>query len=787
MLKFITSDFRRNLIKVLCLATGLAIGMLLVAKVYFEHTIDAFIDGSERLYVLTESVDMNGEYREHNQTAGAIAPGIKRYAPMVESATRKVTLLGQPKVVTPDGRSFEVPTAELADSSFFTVFPRPILAGNASEALQVEWSCMIPRSLAEKIGGEVTGMLLTSPDLGDNRSVRVGGVYEDFNTNSTLENAIYISMTTLPNFFWDGRENWIGNDMYRSYAKLVPGASPDDIKPYVRRMLEENISEEDLTRSNYNIHLTPLLGLYTSLPGVRTMNWIISILALIILASAALNYLLVVLAQMQWRGKEMAVRKCYGTSQARIFGIVVGESLVFLLLSLGVAAIIVASLSAECEQLLGAAAGDMLSNSHFWLLASGICLAVLAVTGVVPAWLYCRTPVSQAFRRSAGHRRGWKLALLAVQFFASAFLFCLLVVVGRQYSLISSADVGYDYENLATASLHRIGQEERGKLVEELSRLGCVAGVATAEQDFVQGAAGNNVWTDDYLKQVNIADCYGANPALFEVMGMEFVQGKPFDVLVDTVSDKIVVDERFIDVMQRISDFEGTDLVGQRVKITEHSKTGVEEFEIVGVVRELKRNGFDQDYADLRSAVIFPSARFEGMLYVRFNDMTDAALAEARNVIDKMFPDKEITLVTVSSKIEASNRDVRRFGSSVMIAGIVIIIITLIGLMGYAADEVQSRAKEIAVRKVNGMSVAAILRMLCADVARVAVPAILLGGAGAYIVGKEWMSQFTEQASMNPLPMLLVAVAILAVFMGVVIAASLRVSRSNPIVYLRNE
>ena len=37
-----------------------------------------------------------------------------------------------------------------------------------------------------------------------------------------------------------------------------------------------------------------------------------------------------------------------------------------------------------------------------------------------------------------------------------------------------------------------------------------------------------------------------------------------------------------------------------------------------------------------------------------------------------------------------------------MIVGITIILLALIGLIGYVGDEVNRRAKEIAIRKVNG-------------------------------------------------------------------------------------
>lgn len=81
MKRSFTYDFRRNLIKVFCLSTGLAIGLLLVAKVYFEQTYDSSLPDIDRICYVTESVEMSGEYREYNSTPGAVAPGLKRSVP----------------------------------------------------------------------------------------------------------------------------------------------------------------------------------------------------------------------------------------------------------------------------------------------------------------------------------------------------------------------------------------------------------------------------------------------------------------------------------------------------------------------------------------------------------------------------------------------------------------------------------------------------------------------------------------------------------------------------------
>lgn len=74
MIRIFTSDLKRNITKTICLTLGLAIGFLLVAKVYFEQTYDAFLPDSERIYMVTESAVHNGEYMEYDGTPDAIAP-----------------------------------------------------------------------------------------------------------------------------------------------------------------------------------------------------------------------------------------------------------------------------------------------------------------------------------------------------------------------------------------------------------------------------------------------------------------------------------------------------------------------------------------------------------------------------------------------------------------------------------------------------------------------------------------------------------------------------------------
>lgn len=792
MLKFFTSDLRRNLTKIFCLTIGLAIGLLLVAKAFVEQSFDHAIPEYENVYIVTESVVVSGEFREYNQTAGAIAPGLKRYVPQVDAAMRITEMWdGSLSVRTTDGREFEAQGITMADSCMFDVLQWKVTSGDPHVALAVKDHCMIPRSLAEKIGGDVMGKTLASPDFNEDYRIMIDGVYEDFPINSTFRNVIYLSLSSIGNFSADGRDNWVGNDRYKSFVRLAKGVSKEEVAPHIQRMLKENVDNADLETFKYNISLAPLTEVYASQDSVKTMIWILSLLAFIILLSASLNYLLIVIGQLGKRGKEMGVRKCYGTSNRRIFLRILGESVFFLIVSIVLAVLVVLSLSDQCEMLLGYPASVLLSSPGVWIVEACVCVALLLITGVIPAWIYCRTPVSHVFHQNMRRRRFWKLALLSVQFFATGLMFCLLLLVYRQYHMMSHGDMGYDYENVALLETGSLPQNERKTLKEELSRLACVEAVSSADQNFTGiMISGNNVWMEgdpNQDNQVNVTDMYYANPDIFDVMGMEFVQGDTFRENADSTVHQVVVEEGFIDVMKKYFGHKGDNIVGERFNITEHQGLdGTNEFTVCGVIKKLRRGSFYSDRADTRAGVLFPSSAVCSNLYVRFINLTPETLKEAQNVIDRNYAG-DLYILPFKAQVQAMIAPVKRFGFSVMAAGIAILLITIIGLIGYTADEVQRRAKEIAIRKVNGTTVGKILRIFCVDILKVAAPSLLIGGIAAILIGRDWLSQFTDQVSLSPWSMALCLLVILAVILLVVCLNALKVARSNPVDYLRTE
>ena len=92
-----------KLIKILSLGIGLAIGIVLIAKVCFELSYDSFYKDVDRIYIIQTGLERQGESESFGKVSGAVAPGFKTEVPGVESATRTTFYFGSNRYMDENG------------------------------------------------------------------------------------------------------------------------------------------------------------------------------------------------------------------------------------------------------------------------------------------------------------------------------------------------------------------------------------------------------------------------------------------------------------------------------------------------------------------------------------------------------------------------------------------------------------------------------------------------------------------------------------------------------------
>ena len=93
------------LIKVLSLGIGLAVGIVLIAKVFFELSYDSFYNDIERVYSINTWISMQGSEKDYGQVSGAVAVGFMEEVPGVEAGTRTTSVFNGDTYLDEDATS----------------------------------------------------------------------------------------------------------------------------------------------------------------------------------------------------------------------------------------------------------------------------------------------------------------------------------------------------------------------------------------------------------------------------------------------------------------------------------------------------------------------------------------------------------------------------------------------------------------------------------------------------------------------------------------------------------
>ena len=771
------------LIKVLSLGVGLAVGIVLIAKVFFELSYDSFYKDIDRVYTINTWYSHQGEEKDYGQVSGAVAVGFMDEVPGVEAGTRTTYVFNGDTYLDEDGNKLSG-TLVCADTCFFQVFDRPILAGDPVKVLGKWGSVLVNRSFAEKMGGvqECIGKQICNADM-DGLKLTIEGVFEDFPKNGSLDYDILLSMDTYGK---NSTDNWLGNDRYKGYVKLMPGVDPNTLTDAIRKMQEAHQPLERIEAQGTSLRyfLKPFSTLHTSDPDVKSQVILLSIVAALLILISLLNYILIVISSMVKRSKEVGVRKCYGAEGKHIYGMLTKEALLHIVLSLVLAAIIIFAGRSIVENLLGVPFQTLLVPQSIMAIAAVI-LLVLVISIVVPAELYQRVPVYAALKNYTENSRNWKLGLLGVQVLINVFLVVMMLIIGRQYQKVSNADTGYDYKNLYYFDMFDGDRQALTRAAQTLRSLPEVSAVAAAYNLPFEGSNGDNVYLpNDDRELFNIADQYECSPDFYDLMGIQFLEGRaPRD------SSEIVVDEKFVTKMAEFTDW-SDGAVGKQIFVTGHDRSRDSErsyFTISGVYKSYL-------IGNLTGVDPRPSALFYGEIGSMsswmphtFFKVRPEALPKVRQALEQALEGREINILSYEEQMRAAYADSKKMRNTMGIGAVFSLLIALLGLIGFIRDESLRRSKEMAVRKINGATTKDILSVFAKDIMKLSAVMAVIACVAAYFVAHKWLEQFAEKVSLNPLYFIGGALLVLFIVLGVVVLNCLKIARANPVESLKNE
>lgn len=741
--------------RIVSLSTGLAFGMLLLSEVFYYYSFDSFYPNADRLYVVHENFRMDkssDKTESYPRVSGAIAPGLKAEVPGIEAATR-LNSIGSSVFYTDDKKSYYA-SFSLADEHLFEVLPVPMISGNPEEVLKNPMTCMVSSKIAEDMGGNVMGKTIEMKEY-PGRRITIGGVFKALPENTNYPYDVLIAMVSTGQFFkWDGSENWMGNDRYYAVVKLAPGVNPADIKSAVRKMQVKYQDIEKMEEQQGGMVLEysfePIKKLYSG--GVKDMILILTTIAFAVLFVSFMNYILLTLSVLIQRAKSSAIHKTCGAKAGNLQKLVFSETLLLFLISLAGAVLLILLLRPVAEMQLGHNLSAFVNFRVLWPVLSLI-LTLVAITSYLPGRFFSRIPAAVAFRNYQQKKNRWKLALLSFQFAGAAFILTMLVLVSMQYNRLITADHGYRTRGIYYGETAGMESSRMSALLNELRALPGIEEVGLGCTLPFEGASGNNIFSADREQELfNIADFYYIDEHYLSILGIPVVEGRSFSPEYCVAND-LLISKKGAEKLKLFNNWD--QVVGQQVDISEHGKST-----ICGIFPDFIVNSITSP--DFRPSVFYyyPEEKFQQVraasssflfyVLVKADGTAEGVMIKKlTDTFNRFLPHRDAVIKSLETEQQTCYRSAFGFRNAMMAGNAVILLITIIGLLGYTSNETARRRKELAIRRINGASLSDILRIFIFDLIIVAVPAVLLGLAGAWFTADKWMQNFAMKIPLH--------------------------------------
>ena len=720
-----------NLIRVISLSLGLTIGILLFSQIVFELSYENCYPEAERLAMVRAQITnlstgeimgddgTNYDYTVFAPTANAVAesmPEEVEYASCV-LPEREYNIYYEEKLLSDVDYIY-------VDSCFFQVFGIPLLKGNLKDLIIPGSVFVSERFARETFADEDPVGKILSADKQNTFTIR--GVYKDVPENTMLTHDFVVSIYNNNGGYQAGN-GWNGNDVFYTFLRLRRESDMDKVNDNIQRVIEK-YTETTIDDWKMDYSIIPLVKRHLDSPDVQKRLVIYGFLGFAIFFVAIMNYMLISIATLSRRAKSVGVHKCSGASSTNIFSMFLAETGILVILSVLLSFLLIFNAREMIEDLLSVRLSSLFTWGTLWVPLLTI-LVLFILAGGIPGRLFSRIPVTQVFRRYTDGKKGWKRSLLFVQFTGVSFVLGLLLVTLLQYGHLMNRDMGIDVTGLTEAESW-LPKERVEHIKDELRRQPMVEGVTVATHSVLGQYWTRGLMSNDgkRLATLNFNYCHYNYP---EVMGIKIIEGTPMKKGGD-----LLVNEELVRLMR------WTDgAVGKRV----NNVAGT----VVGVFRDIRNESF---YAAQSPIILIGTEEQANHTFdVRLKEPFDENLKRLNEYMEKTFPDVSLHFMSVDHMVKDLYKDVYRFRNSVWITSCFILLIVIMGLIGYVNDETQRRSKEIAIRKVNGAEAFHVLRLLTRDILYVSVLSILIGTAVSYFAGRAWLDQFAEQIKLNPL------------------------------------
>jgi putative ABC transport system permease protein len=783
--------------------TGLALGItafvLILQYVSLEQSINRFHVNLPKMYrVLCQ----NPEGKTWPEVEPGWAMKAKESFSEIQSFCRFEEGIGAGIVKNEvKNLSFREQQIGYAEGNFFDFFSFPLLMGDKS-AFQRADVVFISNSYAKKYFGEENPLgktLQLFNQFGEHRYT-IEGVYVDMTENSDIHYDMVFSLETLKNPANLGDNDWANLDNLDSqFSNLFLLLNEKtDIKALEQKMTNmRRTMQPEKDATNYRLQAFGETHLATSFNddlshtgNVRYVYMLMSI-ALLILLIAWFNYVNLSTANALRRSNEVGVRKAIGASKSTLIAQFLCETLLINGLAFGLATFLVLSLQPFFNDLIGKKLDfGVLFQTRIWMIGLATMLAGSLLSGIYTAGVLTGFNPTEALRgklsKSVGGLR-LRQSLVVAQFAISTALILFTVLIYSQLQFMQQSKTGIDTTQLMIIKGPEIGRDStykarRSSFINELAAQSyvqdyCVSGCVPSDAyNFAtEGFSTPKTKASNLEKSYKFAE---VSERFLPTYSIPIKTGRNFTAAECSVkwndNSKIMVNEKALA-------FLGLSL---EEALTTKVQWDERYLEIVGVVQDYHHTSLQKP---IEPTIFYPSGN-SAFFTVRLTpDKIQDKIASLEKLHNQYFSGNPYEYFFADDNFQKAYKSENQFSKLFASASLWAIFIACLGLFGLVTFTIESKVKEIGIRKVLGASIAGITGLLAKDFLKLVAIAILVASPIAYYFMQQWLANFAYRIEIQAWMFVAAGVGAALVAALTVSFQSVKAALANPVKSLRSE
>ncbi|HEV8505819.1 MAG TPA: ABC transporter permease [Chitinophagaceae bacterium] len=769
-----------SLINIFGLALGMTCSLVIMLWLKDEMNKDKFHQNDKRLYRVMENQQYSGNVSTFDATPGILAENIVKDIPDIQMASQ---MLWEEEPLFTVDNTYDKEKGRFVERDFLRMFSFKLTKGDPATALARPDAVVISKKLAEKYfkGQDPIGKMIRIDNM-DN--VIVTGVLDEIPKSSSLTFDFLMSFEQ-----WRKKNDWAkewGNNGPRCYVMLAQNASIDKVNAKIKNYIKtkNKDSNVELFLQNYGESY-----LYSDWENGKQNGGrieyvkIFSIVAIIILVIACINFMNLATARSLRRAREIGVRKVVGAGKRQLIGQFIGESLfvsfIAICFSLAIVILLLPSFNTLTEKHLSI---DFTEPS-FLLILLGLTVVTGVISGSYPALFMSSLKPIIVLKGLLKFRPGatyFRKALVVFQFSLSIILILGMIVIYRQIDFIHNKNLGFAKEDLLYIPLEGELQKTYPTFKEQLLKQPGIKYVTSAQSNPLEvgsSTAGVRWPGKDTTKLI----LFSSNPITYDyikTMGIQMVAGRDFS------------NEYGLDTMNYLVNEAAAKKIGYKDPIGKELTMWGDKGMIVGVMKDYHHNSLHVPIEPLilRLHKMSWGGTYWGNVIVRTEKgKTKQAIASIEKLYKQFNPGFPFKYYFTDDEI--ANRYKAEYTVSKLSRyfAFLAIFISCLGLFGLVTFTAEQKTKEIGIRKVLGASVTGIVGMLSKDFLTLVLIAAVIAFPVAWWAMHRWLNDFAYRVNIGWWVFVVAGILAMLIALLTISFQSIKAAIANPVKSLRTE